>query len=215
MSFPALVASARARARTASSYTWCTWHNRKYGDDRDCDKYLDGHYTENAHTAETFTVRTQRGQSSEAFKATVADLKKAGGRYDSATKTWKFPKASFDRVVKMGDRVDIGRAERGGDVRAVGRVDLGRGAPMDPAEKKAKLEAYLAKERAQNQQRNVGPSSKPSPKQVDYALSLIRRGGWRDSDLGQGSNEPTRADLERMSSKDVSAIIDDLRSGFR
>ena len=40
-------------------------------------------------------------------------------------------------------------------------------------------------------------------------MSLIRQ-NWHDSDDGQAFAPPTRAEVERMSSREVSGLIDDL-----
>lgn len=61
------------------------------------------------------------------------------------------------------------------------------------------------------------PSAAPkkaSPRQIDYALSLMDRGSWEDSDMGQGFWQPSRRDLESMTAAEVSAIIDDMRDQF-
>lgn len=55
--------------------------------------------------------------------------------------------------------------------------------------------------------------SGPTTKQINYAMRLIRRGGWYDSYHGQFNPQPpTEADLRSMTRREVSEIIDDLAS---
>lgn len=72
----------------------------------------------------------------------------------------------------------------------------------------------LGDEAKAKKQREKGRRS-ASPKQIDLAMSLIQKvirlGGWHDSDAGQGGPPPTRKDLEKMSSSDVSSLIDSLK----
>lgn len=57
-----------------------------------------------------------------------------------------------------------------------------------------------------------GRPGKATDRQVTYALTLLRRVNWHDSDWGQdGSSAPTEAELRRMSRQDISALIEDLR----
>lgn len=65
---------------------------------------------------------------------------------------------------------------------------------------------------AQPARHPASTSGKASAKQISYALSLLRRTNWIDTDLGQvGGPAPTEADLRRMSRREVSALIDSLR----
>ena len=56
---------------------------------------------------------------------------------------------------------------------------------------------------------------KASPKQVNYALNLLSRinsHDWHDTDYGQsGAPKPTRRELEKMTSQEISHLIDDIR----
>lgn len=54
-------------------------------------------------------------------------------------------------------------------------------------------------------------SSKATDKQVAFALSLLRRVHWHDTDLGQAGPAPTVQDLRRMTRREISALIDDLK----
>lgn len=54
-------------------------------------------------------------------------------------------------------------------------------------------------------------SSKATDKQVAYALSLLRRVHWHDTDLGQAGPAHTSQDLRRMTRREISALIDDLK----
>lgn len=56
-----------------------------------------------------------------------------------------------------------------------------------------------------------GKAAKATERQVAYALSLIRRVHWHDTDLGQAGPAPTAQDLRRMSRREISALIDDLK----
>lgn len=60
------------------------------------------------------------------------------------------------------------------------------------------------------------PSSrgKATERQVEYALSLLRKlgPGWHDTDMGQGFGPPSRRELERMTSREISEFIDQLKS---
>ena len=62
------------------------------------------------------------------------------------------------------------------------------------------------------------PANSASPKQINYALSLLNRISpreWFDTDMGDsGMGKPTRADLEGWDRKDVSALIDELKDGW-
>lgn len=64
--------------------------------------------------------------------------------------------------------------------------------------------------------RSTAPKSsggKATDRQVQYAMSLIRNMGseWHDTDSGQGMNPPSERELRKWSSRDVSALIDELR----
>lgn len=54
-------------------------------------------------------------------------------------------------------------------------------------------------------------NSKATDKQVAYAMSLLRRVHWHDTDLGQAGPAPTAQDLRRMTRREISALIDDLK----
>ena len=54
-------------------------------------------------------------------------------------------------------------------------------------------------------------AKRASAAQVNYAARLIRRGGWHDTDMGQGYGPPSRDELAQMSSREISALIEDLR----
>lgn len=54
-------------------------------------------------------------------------------------------------------------------------------------------------------------NNRASRKQVDLIMRLISQSAWHDSDAGQGFDAPSRSQVERMTSRDASALIDDLR----
>lgn len=54
-------------------------------------------------------------------------------------------------------------------------------------------------------------STKATDKQIRYASRLISRIHWHDSDLGQYGPPPSTADLAKMSRREISALINDLR----
>lgn len=66
------------------------------------------------------------------------------------------------------------------------------------------------------QQQQPSPSGKASPRQVDYTMNLINRlvrnQGWFDSDMGQFGDPPSRREVENMTVKEVSELIESLRS---
>ena len=51
-------------------------------------------------------------------------------------------------------------------------------------------------------------------KQVALVQRLIAAGNWHDSDAGQGADPPTAAQLRKMSSREISELIDDLKGGY-
>lgn len=60
-------------------------------------------------------------------------------------------------------------------------------------------------------ERRAQPAAKASHRQVDYAERLVDA-VWHDSGIGQGARRPTRGDLERMSARDISSLIRDLKA---
>ena len=53
-----------------------------------------------------------------------------------------------------------------------------------------------------------------SSKQINYALNLLHKlgpRGWHDTDMGQGSPMPNRTEVEGMTGREVSALINDCR----
>lgn len=104
-------------------------------------------------------------------------------------------------------------------VTGIGRLDLEKRLNSWTSNEASKIISKLKdaeKSRARSQ-RNQTPGRGATPRQVDYAMNLLRRlgpDGWFDSDWGQGMSMPTRGDLESWSSRDVSALIDSLKREF-
>lgn len=84
---------------------------------------------------------------------------------------------------------------------------------LPTADAKATIERMISDWKADHKPAKAAPKA-ATAKQVAFAARLIA-GGWHDSDAGQGFHAPTTAELERMTSRDISTLIDDLAGNGR
>lgn len=122
-------------------------------------------------------------------------LKRHGARWKPQQKAWDVPDNRVEKAAKELEANGFDVKVQPDGVKVFRKRGGGSGSrPVSP--------------------RPAGPT-RPSPRQVDYAYKLVQRairsGDWHDTDMGQGAPPPTRQDLEQMSSKDVSYLIDDLK----
>lgn len=155
----------------------------------------------NPHDLETviYSLLTKQLVNAKLFVGKTYDvretLKRNRGRWDPNAKAWDVPDKFVPAIIQV-------LRKRGFDViEHPDRIEIRRGSGSAPSQPSAP--------------RRPGQASE---KQVRYAQSLlnrlIRSGGWHDSDLGQFGPPPRLEDIEKMSSRDISALIDSLKGEF-
>lgn len=130
------------------------------------------------------------------------EIKKLGGVWDNREKVWLMPSLEDIRDLSRKLKIRFEETRYGYYVpkpRSSGPGDQWKSRPRSGSG-------------------GGGGGGKATPKQVDFAEKLVRKiinfGSWEDTDMGQGMQPPRRRELEKMSKREISDFIDELKQEF-